>query len=492
MEKMLAPFACSRCKQRKGKCDKTLPQCGYCRKSGGLCEYPSGLRSSNASNTLAASQTQQRVVQQSFPSSFFLDMVIFRQAQLEIPRPGLAVPMYVSDFLGGDEKARPMVATFFSNVYPYMPCISKTWIYRHLLSPLSPVHADASLLLLSIQLINWIPTESSNPKTPMYIAAKQFFFELENTGCLSIRVIQAGLLIALYELGHCIYPAAYLSVGACARHGVALGLDKDIKQGNTTGLPWDNTEERRRVWWAILILDRFINLGNPLRMLATADPGTNDILPADDVSWEQGILPLTEPPTIGSQTQLRMGRFARFAQATYLLGQVLRHVSDQVRDDTFHEQEAAQLNRTLHALIHLSQSEAETRKLEFCTQTAACYCALLILEHPLSLKRNKVPISGPSDHYPMVDPGVISQESARMSRNFLPGGSIPLLSVSPFIMHLLYQSCIVLSSLPDEPAVDNTTSLITLQEALRVLAQRWLASGEYSALLAARKAMLDV
>jgi hypothetical protein len=68
-----------------------------------------------------------------------------------------------------------------------------------------------------------------------------------------------------------------------------------------------------------------------------------------------------------------MGRFARFAQATYLLGQVLKHVSDQPREDAFYEQEAAQLNRTLHALIHLSHSEAEVRKLEFCTQTAACY-----------------------------------------------------------------------------------------------------------------------
>jgi hypothetical protein len=68
-----------------------------------------------------------------------------------------------------------------------------------------------------------------------------------------------------------------------------------------------------------------------------------------------------------------MGSFARFAQATYLLGQVFRHVSDQPTDNTFCEQEVAQLNRTLHALVHLSQSEAEATKREFCTQTAVCY-----------------------------------------------------------------------------------------------------------------------
>ncbi|KAM6486374.1 hypothetical protein HDV62DRAFT_214517 [Trichoderma sp. SZMC 28011] len=489
---MLAPFACNRCKQRKGKCDKALPQCGHCRRNGGKCEYPSGLRPSNAHSSLIALQAQQRVVQQSFPPSFFLDMNIFRQARLELPRPSLAVPAYVSDFLGGDEEVRQMVTTFFSNVYAYMPCISKNWIYQHLLSPLTPVHADSTLLLLSMQLINWTPTASESPKSPAYIAAKQFFFELENAGNLSIRLVQAGIFIALYELGHCIYPAAYMSVGTCARHAVALGLDKDIKQNNATGLPWDDIEERRRVWWAILILDRFINLGNPPRMLATADPATGDILPADDISWDQGLLHTTELFTIGSQAQLRMGRFARFAQATYLLGQVIRHVSDEPRDDAFYVQEAAQLNRTLHALIHLSQSEAETRSLEFCTQTAACYIALLLLEQSSSSEKMKAPVGSQSLSYPMVDPGVIARESARMSQNFLPGGTIPLPTVSPFIMHLLYQSCIVLSSLPEEPAVDNASSLATLQEALRVLTQRWLASGEYTSLLAARKLMSDI
>jgi hypothetical protein len=200
-----------------------------------------------------------------------------------------------------------------------MPFISKTWTFKHLLSPLSQAHADSTLLLLSIQLISWIPSASENPKTPMYIAAKQFFFEIETAGSLSIRAIQAGLLIGLYEIGHCIYPAAYMSVGTCARQAVALGLDRDIKQGNVTGLPWDHVEERRRVWWAILILDRyalhslltgsclgtysflklvvwradifrrFMNLGYPPRMLATTDPAVGDILPADDTSWEQGV-----------------------------------------------------------------------------------------------------------------------------------------------------------------------------------------------------------
>ena len=231
-----------------------------CNRNRGRCEYPDAnappSSASHSSLTALHFNNQQRDVQQSFPSVFFLDVDLFRQAQLELPRPQ-AVPLYVSDLLGGDEKVRQMATTFFKNVHPWMPFISKTWSYKHLLSPLSPVHADSALLLLSIQLINWIPSASANPKTPMYTAAKQFFLELETAGCFSIRLVQAGLLIVSYELGHCIYPAAYMSISACARHAVALGFDKDIKPGNdVAGLLWDQVEERRRVWWAILIMDR--------------------------------------------------------------------------------------------------------------------------------------------------------------------------------------------------------------------------------------------
>ena len=41
---------------------------------------------------------------------------------------------------------------------------------------------------------------------------------------LAIQVIQTGLLLSSYELGHIIWPAVYMSVVACARYRLALGL----------------------------------------------------------------------------------------------------------------------------------------------------------------------------------------------------------------------------------------------------------------------------
>ncbi len=49
----------------------------------------------------------------------------------------------------------------------------------------------------------------TTPKTTLYRVTKQFHFDVE-TGILSIQVLQAGILIALYEIGHAVYPAALL------------------------------------------------------------------------------------------------------------------------------------------------------------------------------------------------------------------------------------------------------------------------------------------
>jgi hypothetical protein len=187
---------------------------------------------------------------------FFLDADTFHRAQLELPPPDFAVPSYISELLGGTDEIRQIATSFFDDVHPWMPLISKIWFYNHLINPLSPPRTDATLLLLTIRMITWAPSVSRDPHTSVYIAAKRFFRELEVAGTFSIRFVQAGVLIALYELGHCIYPAAYISVGLCARYAVALGFDKDIKCTNISGLPWDKLEERKRAWWAILILDR--------------------------------------------------------------------------------------------------------------------------------------------------------------------------------------------------------------------------------------------
>jgi hypothetical protein len=99
---------------------------------------------------------------------------------------------------------------------------------------------------------------------------------MEDQGVISIRVLQAALLLSLYEVGHAIYPAAFLTVGKCARLGQALGIHdrRNVTQMFPTSsdsapplkfqdgwllipsVSWSAMEEIRRTWWGVIILDR--------------------------------------------------------------------------------------------------------------------------------------------------------------------------------------------------------------------------------------------
>ena len=170
----------------------------------------------------------------------------------------------------------------------------------------------------------WAPAGESNPRTVPYVAAKRSLFEAESLGMLSIATLQAMIILNLYEIAHAIYPAAYLSIGTCARYGMALGIDRQSQLDlNGRELSFLGQEERRRAWWVIVILDRYVNLSCPDRSLSTKDPEPGDLLPIDDQPWERAIVDPQQMFTAASPADVRMGSFARLAQSTYLLSCVL-------------------------------------------------------------------------------------------------------------------------------------------------------------------------
>ena len=133
--------------------------------------------------------------------------------------------------------------------------------------------------------------------------------------------------------------------------------------------------------------DRFVTLGYATRSLATQDPQSSDLLPVDDELWEQGVrnpdlnspdLTLSQGGVaphsfpLSSASTLYTGRFARLAQATYLLGLVLKFASSP-HSDELRSTEAFQLRRTLQSLIILSNVEGRKRQLEVCPTNSVCY-----------------------------------------------------------------------------------------------------------------------
>ncbi len=213
---------------------------------------------------------------------YFIAPNIFQQARLELARVDLTVPASVALLVGDLSSVRAIGACWFVTIHRWFPIVCKSNFFSCLLNPLARRRAELSLLALSMKLCCTAPhlaAASAPPspgddmydggnhhaaRTPLYRAAKRFYHEAETAGLVSVHVLQAGILIALYELAHALYPAAYLTVGACARHGLAIGIDKFslVQWGGGGGADeprsWDEVEERRRVWWAVLIFDRSV------------------------------------------------------------------------------------------------------------------------------------------------------------------------------------------------------------------------------------------
>ena len=238
---------------------------------------------------------------------------MFQHGQLAVPQGELSILPDVLDLLGSQAKVEAVSTEFFRTIHRWMPIISKKRFYGTLLPNFSQRRADTALLFLCMDLVSRPPSGTSkNPKCRLYLAAKRLHLDAEMAGVFTVQVLQAGILIALYELGHAIYPSAYLSVGACARYAIALGLNGSVMSQMTRPLTWIEVEERQRTWWAIIIMDRcvhitasevgrhpadlyvrFVNLSMPSRTLATEDPHPDDLLPADDAAWDEGVTQIT-------------------------------------------------------------------------------------------------------------------------------------------------------------------------------------------------------
>lgn len=95
-------------------------------------------------------------------------------------------------------------------------------LYQQLPGEDLKLDSDLALLLMAMQLHTRSNDEST--ESDLYGLTKAFYAYVESNNLLSIKQLQAKLLIALYEISNAIYPAAYLSAGHCARLGYTMGI----------------------------------------------------------------------------------------------------------------------------------------------------------------------------------------------------------------------------------------------------------------------------
>ena len=276
-----ARTACLPCRKSKRRCDKKVPSCDLCTRKEVECSYSTrhngtqvltaayhpASQSLNTPSPEAYSRSYEREPLSPFVGSgaksiYFIAPHLFQQARLELPRLDIPIPSGVSSLIGDSSSIRSIATTFFMTIHRWLPIVSKSGFFSCLLNPLARRQSELSLLAICMKLCCAAPPcegQDGGNIQNIYLIAKKFHHEAEAAGVLSIHMLQAGILISFYEMSQAIYPAAYLTVGACARYGLALGIDKlslGLVGDGDVPRSWNEIEERRRTWWAVVMFDR--------------------------------------------------------------------------------------------------------------------------------------------------------------------------------------------------------------------------------------------
>ncbi|KAL7907559.1 hypothetical protein GGI35DRAFT_454400 [Trichoderma velutinum] len=513
-----SPLSCHQCRRLKRRCDRQYPCCTLCHQRRVACDYPHqrkervrrGDRENLGEISLSnSSQSSRNVVADinllNLPNQLgqenahyqlseldeldllaasFLDPDHYILAQLETKKKDVGITKTVADLVGSVSDIQAAAQVFFETIHVWMPIVSKQQFQKNLLQRLAFRRAELFLLILAMKLCSSRVTVA---KSMLYRTVKQFYFDIESSGRFSVQTLQAAILIAIYELGHGIYPAAIISVANCARIGTLIGIDRSLSTWDLiSGVPWIEVEEHRRVWWAIIILDRFMNLCYPKRYLVTRDPDPESYLPVDDEDWDSGLSKPEDAVTLRLSSQVHIGRFARFAHAVPLFSQALSRSGEEPHN-------TAQLRRTILSLINLGETEGVTNKVLFCTLNAVSYIAVFVLDSSSS-RLNKEDNGQPIEEFTSSETISALQHAVKvMTRESFESIAQDCEKLSLFLLHMLYKALIACFRMKNKPptGLDIASNIHVLKIALERFRSRWLVAGTYL-LLAKRQEVFSL
>ncbi|KAI1806507.1 hypothetical protein F4811DRAFT_132495 [Daldinia bambusicola] len=412
-----AQFACVTCRRLKRKCPKELPSCSLCLRLEKQCEYPPRVRNLYENKTPDSSTISQDTNEEAnpqiscslptvsslgsspipdpvsghgdihtFPPMFFLDSDVCTKPLASEPCQATGIVAPSSSL---SPEANAVCEKYFSTVHHWLPILSKKRIRRLIAGNGSVPDCPSQLLFLCMKLVSEpLPAETSARANIPYQKVLETLLKVENSCLPSLQLLQSVILISAYELGHAIYPAAYLHVGHAARLCAMMGFHdrKAASQLFKDAITWTSREEERRTWWAVFCLDRITNQGTTGLPFAAPDPNPGELLPCPEAPWLEGGLGFNEPlfaTSFSSNTSL--GSFANMCQAAHVLGRVLRH-RDELHTSRlalgFRVSEAKQLHQILVSLsAHLTSICEQSLLLDASVSVplALCFSARLIL-----------------------------------------------------------------------------------------------------------------
>ncbi|KAF8929043.1 hypothetical protein BGZ47_001296 [Haplosporangium gracile] len=155
------------------------------------------------------------------------------------------------------------------------------------------------------------------PCTIFYERAKHFIKDEYDTS--QMATIQAFLLMAVQQMGFCESQRAWLYIGMAVRMAQGMGLNKEPSEQEMSRNRLQ-CELRKRTWWSIYVIERFIcaGLGRPLTI-------THKDCEADFPQYEddESDTPTNKP---ASASTGQIANFVRFIALSKIQGNILEYI----------------------------------------------------------------------------------------------------------------------------------------------------------------------
>ncbi|CAM1505815.1 Fc.00g114520.m01.CDS01 [Cosmosporella sp. VM-42] len=322
---------CVTCKARKKRCDKVLPSCGYCVRKGLGCGYQKRRRDHSVGGIdNSRSALPPLVSSHTIPSEpATLDLNVFLHVQGLIRETG----QFVDD----------VTTRYFQGFHQYLPVVPRTRFHKNLITLGAAPSAGYSVLLLSLCLIisssklrrptrratNTLPIDTRS----LHLATKSLFAQLQGLVPPSVPLIQAGILLAVYEYTHGQSEEAFASIAGYARMAYAARIHQRNQSSNThaDADTQMQAEEAANTWWGIVICERifFCEVAVKEQPLISAFPTKDSRLPTESKVLEQSNFQgLESVPyvSVSNLSSANVGSFGRAAQASWILDQVLQGI----------------------------------------------------------------------------------------------------------------------------------------------------------------------
>lgn len=171
-----------------------------------------------------------------------------------------------------------ITARYFQRFHSQLPIISRTRFHERLTRAGADPASDFAILLLAICLVSHAPALGYRPghdatqsaeQQSLYLRAKSLYAQVQVSYLPSVPLIQAGLLIAVYEYRHGRPGDALVTVTSSVRMGYAAGIHNDDYYRTPTARTTSNesnsqsplqAEEAANTWWGLTIYERYVPL----------------------------------------------------------------------------------------------------------------------------------------------------------------------------------------------------------------------------------------